>query len=404
VNLPAEAGSHRNVTRPPESSSGGFRLQAEEQKSDIANQTSQIESQIANRQSQMIPDLFRLIGSDRYLSPEEVSRASEPHALMASAWDVYMTHFHGFTGATIDPQFHRLSHPATRTGRVRLGADTTVLVAGSGPSLVSAMHGVRRVRDRVRIFTSPRGAALLAGYGVEPDLVLVDPLSGRSPKGCPLVAADWRTPRDLLAGVATESLFVPTPLPTWGVWPATAVAMAADAGASRIALVGFDHPDGSASTAGEALTALLELLARLAPFTAFDCNGTSAPARGWVRASVHEIAGTPVAGALETNVWRAPSPDQRELQLRDDLSELAPVLERVRELGACAALSEAAIGEVIGWREQPRLRVLLQESLGVSLLPRLWRLGPDQAFGRSRRVRLALSEITRQADALEPAA
>jgi hypothetical protein len=352
----------------------------------------------------MLPDLFRLIGSDRYLSPAEVSRATEPHALTESAWYVYTKYFHGFTGATLDPQFHRLAHPATLTGRVRLGAETTVLVAGAGPSLLSAMHGVKRVRDRIRIFTSPQGAATLAGYGVKADLVLVDASSGMSAKGSALVAADWRTPRELLAGVAPESLFVPTPLPTWGRWPATAVAMAADAGASRVALVGFDDRAGLPRTSDDALTALLELIARLTPFTAFDCSGTGTPKRGWVKASVHEIGGTKISGSLERSVWSAPGPEERELQLREDISELAPLLERARHLSAATTLPEGAISEIIGWHEHPRLRVLLQESLGVSLLPRLWRLGADQSTGRPRRVRLALSEITRQADAFAAAA
>ena len=205
----------------------------------------------------MLPDLFRLIGSDRYLAPEEVTRATEPHALTAAAWDVYTNHFHGFTGATLDPQFHRLAHPATHTGRVRLGADTTVLVAGAGPSLRAAMHGVKRVRECVRIFTSPEGALMLGAYGVKADLVLVDPSSTVSPKGCPLVAADWRTPRELLAGVSPESLFVPAPAPTWGLWPATAVAMAADAGAARVALVGFDESSTLSQRPDEARAALL---------------------------------------------------------------------------------------------------------------------------------------------------
>ena len=263
--------------------------------------------------------LFRLIGSDRYLSPAEVSRATEPHVLTESAWYVYTKHFHGFTGATLDPQFHRLSHPATLTGRVRLGAETTVLVAGHGPSLLAAMHGIKRVRDRVRIFTSPLGAATLAGYGVKADLVLVDPSSGMSAKGATLVAADWRTPRELLAGVSSESLFVPTPLPTWGQWPATAVAMAADAGASRIALVGFDDRAGLPKTSDESLTALLELVARLTPFTAFDCTGNGAPKRGWVAASVHEVGGTKVSGPLETSLWRAPALGARA-PAREDVS------------------------------------------------------------------------------------
>jgi hypothetical protein len=345
----------------------------------------------------MLPDLFRLIGSDRYLSAEEVSRATEPHALTGAAWDVYTTHFHAFTGATLDPQFRRLVHPATQTGRVKLGTDTTVLVAGTGDSLLRQIYSVRRVRDRVRIFTSPQGAAMLRAHGVVADLVLVDPSSGISPRSCPLVAADWRTPRELLHGVAAESLFVPAPLPTWGPWATTAVALAADAGASRIALLGFDDEKPEVS-------ALLELIARLGPFTAFECSGSAAAKRGWVAAAVHEVAGTALSGAMETSLWRAVSHDARALQLREDLAELAPILERARALSAEPTLPDGAVEELIGWSEQARWRVLLQEALGVSLLPRLWRVGPDQSLARSRRVRLALSEITGQADAFAAAA
>lgn len=352
----------------------------------------------------MLPDFFRLIGSDRYLAPEEVSRATEPHALIGAAWDVYANEFQRFTGASLDPQFHRLSHPATQTGRVRLEADTTVLVAGTGPSLLAAMHGVKRVRGHVRIFTSAEGAAILAGYGVKADLVLVDPASSVSPSGNAVVAADWRTPRELLAGVSPERLFVPAASPTWGVWPAAAVAMAVDAGASRVAIVGFDETSNAGRRPSEVRAALLELIARLAPFTAFDCGGTVTPARGWVAASVHEVAGNPVNGRLDTSVWRAVSREERGLQLREELTELSPILDRARELSASTTLVDGAIAEVIAWREQPRVRVLLQESLGVSLLPRLWRLGADQSYGRSRRVRLALSEIVAQADAFAAAA
>ena len=87
-------------------------------------------------------------------------------------------------------------------------------------------------------------------------------------------------------------------------------------------------------------------------------------------------------------------------QLNTELIELAPVIDRARQVLTSAASFDRAIDEVLSWRSQPRVRVLLQESLGVSLLPRLWRLGLEQSAGRSRRVRLALSELVGQADAL----
>jgi hypothetical protein len=345
----------------------------------------------------MLPDLFRLIGSDRYLAPEEVERAAEPHSLTQQAWDVYRTHFQSFTGATLDPQFHRLVHPATQVGRVRLEPGTSVLVLGTAPTMPAELDAVLRVRDRVRIFTSPRGAEMLRGRGIVPDLVLVEerrdvtsPGSRQVLAECPLVAADWRTPAALLAPLPTSSIFVPAPALTWGLWPATAVAMAAAAHASRIALLGFDTR--------APLTALLELIARLAPFTALDCD--AAPKRGWVSAGVEECAGIELLGPMETTTWAAPRMEARAGQLSAELAELMPVVDRARQALASTISFDRATDEILNWRDQPRLRVLLQEALGVSLLPRLWRLGVDQSAGRSRRVRLALSEMVGQADAL----
>lgn len=356
----------------------------------------------------MLPDLLRLIGSDRYLSPDEVNRVAGPHSLTEAAWAVYASHFDGFTGATLDPLFHRLSHPATRTGRVRLGDATTVLVAGTGPSLLTQIDQVARVRGRIRIFASAAAAGLLHASDIVPDLVVMDASSTSteaasgfsSPGGAsgfsrkvqpPLVAAEWRTPGALLAGLPQEALFVPSPPVTWGRWEATAVAMAADAGASRIALLGIDGEDA-------ALTALLELIARLASFTAFDCGGS--PKRGWVSASVREIGGVKLKAPLETTTWEAPRVEARVRQLQAELDEIAPVIERARRLSASPTGIDGVAGEIVAWRDQPRLRLLIQECLGVSLLPRLWREDMDRSLARTRRLRLALSEIVAQAEAL----
>jgi hypothetical protein len=340
----------------------------------------------------MLPDLFRLIGSDRYLTAEEVERAAEPHSLTAAAWEVYATHFDRFSGATLDPQFHRLVHPATQTGRVRLGDDTTVLIVGTSATPLRQLEAVAKGREHFRIFTSPRGAGLLRQHGLVPDLVVVEDHVHPAMAQCPRVAADWRTPRAALTGIAAEALFVPSPALTWGLWPATAVAMAADAKASRIALLGVD-------TEHAPLRALLELIARLAPFTALDCSEAGTP-RGWVKATLQESAGAVQHGILDMNLWRAPTQADRVEQLRSDLAELGPVLGRACQFMASTRALDSCVEEAFSWREQPRLRVLLQESLGVSLLPRLWRLGPQQTAGRSRRVRLAMSEIVGQADAL----
>jgi hypothetical protein len=368
----------------------------------------------------MLPDLVRLIGSDRYLTAEEVERASEPHSATAGAWDVYTAHFQGFTGATLDPDFARLAHPATRTGRVRLAEGTTVLVVGSGPSLAAHRDAVKAIRERVRIFASPAGDAALRACGLAADLVVVDYPNAvtarhavRRQEQAPrdtLVAADWRTPAAVIAGVPAEQLFVPAPAVSWGRWAATAVAMAADARATRIALVGIDLDD----TSDAPLKALLELLARLSPFIALDCTGGTTPKRGWVAAAIDEIAGVKVRGPVETNLWAAPSSGERASQAHSDLVELAPVLDRAQRLLALAEgvremedvastlALEAAIDEIMGWRHQIRTRTLLQETLGASFLPRLWRSPLQPSLGRALRrpLLLATHELTRRADAL----
>src|SRR5215207_2520020 len=94
----------------------------------------------------MLPHFFHLIGSDRFLTPTEVEQAAEPHPLTASAWELYASHFQGFTGATLDPLFHRLVHPATRMGSVRLDPGTAVLVIGTGPSLLAGIDAVKEMR------------------------------------------------------------------------------------------------------------------------------------------------------------------------------------------------------------------------------------------------------------------
>ena len=50
----------------------------------------------------MLPELYRLIGSDRYLASEEVERAAGPHSATAAAWEVYTSVFHRFTGSCAD--------------------------------------------------------------------------------------------------------------------------------------------------------------------------------------------------------------------------------------------------------------------------------------------------------------
>ena len=378
----------------------------------------------------MLPQFFHLIGSDRFLTSTDVERATESHPLAAAAWQVYEHHFHSFTGATLDPQFHRLSHPGARTGSLRLDSGTSVVVVGNGPSLRPNISGLKRLQGRARIFTSPRGAEALLPHGIVPDLVLVEHQTALDAHhsarhlqdctqevlgACPLVAADWRTPAALLAGVGREALFVPAPLPTWGLWPATATALAMEAGASRVALLGIDL--GTAAEPSDVhapLSALLALLARLAPIVALDCGPGGAMKRGWLKAAIDEAAGAPVKGICEHTLHAGPSVDERLHAPSAGLLAHGPMIERARDLlvlaldaraghaRATVALLEAGTTEILGWREEVERRTFVQEELGVSFLPRLWRTGIDAGLGPAlwRPLMLATHEFVRQAEAL----
>jgi 6-hydroxymethylpterin diphosphokinase MptE-like len=372
--------------------------------------------------------LFGAIGSDRFLTPKEVSPTVDPRT--AAAWDVYRTHFRCFTGSTLDPQFHRLTHPATRTGDVCIGSDETVVIVGAGPSLAPQTETLRRLRSHIRIVTSPRGAEALLAVGITPDLVLIEHQSAldahhsarhlgdagtRVLAECPVVAADWRTPHSLVAGLAPSSLFVPRTLPTWGLWPATAVAMAAQAGASRLALLGIDlGTSADPDPAHAPLRALIELLASLVTATTVDCGTGGAWKQGWPQAALNDVAGTRVCATLELQLRPAPAVTERAHGTGVALAQLAAVIERATQLRSLALRARAAAGavpvhslqdgmeEALRWGHDPGVRVLLQECLGIAFLPRFWRIGVDLSLGPAlwRPLLLATHELTAQADAL----
>ena len=377
----------------------------------------------------MLPRFFHLVGSDRHLTAASVEHAVGPHPLIPAAWDVYKGQFQEFTGASLDPLFHRLTHPATRCGWLRLDLGTSVVIAGTGPSLRPNIAALKRLHGHVRIFTSPRGAEALLPHGIVPDLVFIEHQTaldahhsarhlGDSTQetlaACPLIAADWRTPAALLRGIAADALFVPEPLPTWGLWIATLVAMAIDAGASRVALVGVDL--GTAETPDPVhlpLAALLALLARLSPVVALDCGAGGATKRGWLKASIDEAAGKPVTGSCDLQLHPVPPFAQRFAEAREALERMAPVVDRARALlalasevrggnSAAAAALPAAAAEITAWREDAGIRLFAQECLGLGFLPRLWRIGIDPSLGDAlwRPLMLATHEMARQADAL----
>jgi hypothetical protein len=378
-----------------------------------------------------LPRFFQLIGSDRHLTQAEVEHAVGPHPLMPAAWALYQQQFGMFTGSTIDPLFHRLPHPSRRAGSVQLDSGTTVMIVGTGPSLRPNLESLQRLRSHLRIFTSPRGAEVLLNHGVVPDLVLVEHQTAVDAHhsarhfndctnevlgACPLVAADWRTPATLLRGVASDALFVPAPLPTWGLWPATAAAMAVAGGATRVALLGVDLGTAAAPDPTHLpLGTLLALIARLAPIVALDCGAGGAVKRGWLRATLQDAAST-MASPVQLSVYPASSIQERFEEARATLDAHRDVIERARGLLALAldaragnvaraAHLRAGTVEIMTWRDDLRTRLFAQECLGVSFLPRLWRSGIDVSLGQAlwRPLMLATHEFVRQADALRTA-
>lgn len=383
----------------------------------------------------MLPSYIGQIGTDRHLEPTELE-ATADRGRVDAAWSVYCAHFGGFTGSMLDPQFNALDHPATQLGSIRLAPGETAVIAGTGPSLHASLDALTAVRPNVRIFTSPRGAEVLLARGIVPDLVLVEHQTALDAHHsarhvgdradvalarCPLVAAEWKTPAALLAGMPARALFVPHAPPnwglwpaTWGLWPATAAAMAIDGGAARLALLGVDlGRPGALESAHAPLAGLLSLLADASPVPSLDCGANGANKNGWTRASLAEAAGVQVRGGLERVLAHAPAPADRLSRAREDFAALRPIVERALYLSRLAidaragrlasaeSRLEGAIREVMGWRHERRTRLLLQESLGTALLPRLWRIGVDPALGGAlwRPLMLATHEIVGQAEA-----
>jgi hypothetical protein len=290
---------------------------------------------------------------------------------------------------------------------------------------------LRSVRDRVRVFTSPRGAELLATHGLVPDLVLVEHRTALDAHhsarhvhdggsdvlaAAPLVAAEWRTPASLLARVRPDRLFVPDTWPTWGMWPATAVALATESGAARIALLGIDlgtaeQPD----PVFEPLAMLLSLLARLVPRQMFDCGAGGAPKDGWAPAAIDELASSTALPPLDITRRLAPTADTRRAVASDAVVRLLPVVERAREVLALALAARAgavdivelreAAAELFSWQQDRQVRLDLQETLGLSFLPRLWRYGMDLSLGPAlwRPLTLAAHELVNQSNQLAAA-
>lgn len=306
-----------------------------------------------------------------------------------------------------------------------------VVVVGTGPSLRRMLPELRRVRPGVHIFTSPRGADALAEAGLIPDLVLVEhqtPLDAqfsvqeRWHRGhhaitrVPWVAADTRTPAALLEAVPTDRLFVPDPMPSWGLWPATAAALALRTGAKAVALLGVDlgtaeRPDPTHAP----LRDLLGLLANHSDVSCIDAGPGGARKLRWVPESLEAL---PTGGAasplrVTTSPWLEPA---------ERLADAVRLLEGIEPLVAHASSTLAAACAVRDGDESAvalgalvdrltalvaagRLienRIDVQEGLGAAFLPRYWRLPPDSQLGARlwRPAALAAHEVVAQHRAL----
>lgn len=371
-----------------------------------------------------LPAFVGAIGSDRYLTREELVVATGDHPAIGDAWGVYQNAFGGYCETGVDPLWSRLTNPIRDTGALRCAPGESVVVVGTGPSALAGLPVLREIRARVHLFTSPRGAEWLAGHGVTPDLVLVEHQTaldahhavrhlsdiGRNPiAGAPLVAADWRTPGALLAGVAQERVFVPEAMPTWGLWPATAVALAAQAGAARVGLLGIDLGTAAAADPAYApLSALLGLLSRACNTTMLDCGG-GARKPGWAAAAVGDCAADHPRANLVVGRSPAPSCARRYADAVQAGRRLSPQIARARQILRLALAARAghpapglvdAASELLSWGDDPQRRVDLQESMGLTFLPRLWRTRIDSALGAAiwRPVMLATHELVGQAD------
>jgi hypothetical protein len=365
------------------------------------------------------------VGADRYASREELAWPSDRDtAWLDDVWHVYQEQFDGFTGSRLDPEFDRFTHPAPSWGTLRVDKGATLLVVATGPSLAGEVESLRRVRDRVLLATSPRGAEALAAFGLSADLIVVEhpsaldahTASDAIPRGEWMrhawVAAELRTPRELLSGVPEQRLFVPQSWPGWGLWPATAVALGLGAGAGRVGLLGVDlgSPLGVAPEFMP-LAALLGLLARTGVAACVDYGARGAVKEAWSPGDLSRLDSSPRVRPPHVETW--PIGD------RHFITEAArwragaePLLMRARQALAMAIIARDGGGPeparmaadiMRSWGTDAARRTALQEMLGVTFLPRIWRAGIDLAHPERlwRPVILAVHELVAQADRLD---
>lgn len=354
--------------------------------------------------------LVEEIGCDRALTPGDLSAAVRTDVeVLRACWAAYERQWARFCGARLDPQFSRLSHPAAWSGVPVVGDDTPVVVVGTGPSLTAALPVLSRVRPHVHLFTSPRGADALSDAGLQPDVVVVEhqtPLDAQFSvqalaerthpwRDHALIVTDERTPAVLLDGIAADRLLVLDPLPTWGLWPGTAVATALLAGAVTVALLGVDlGTPAIADLRQQPLSELLGLLALRTPTRCVDVGHAGAAKPGWQVAPLDDIVGSGRRRPLA--VARLPWPAVGERLARADAARrrLAPLVSQAgaaldaairvrdgdRSADRCLAMM-AALETLLESGFDPETRDDVQTGLGCGYLPRYWRTPPDRALG-----------------------
>ena len=362
-------------------------------------------------------DLYRSVGEDRYVAPGELppEAGDVGHAL----WEVYDRHFGRFTGAGLDPAFTRFVRADVPFGQPIFPAGTPVVIAGGGPGLEAVAADLRGARSRILVVTAPAGAAALQRHGVSPDLVLVE----REPGG----REDQPDAEQVVLGTRTALLIEPSApiasfertvstrrlardLPSWGVWPATAAAVAIRGGATRLVTVGLG---GAAGDDPARTDALLSALAIHAGVDCLEVGGHGGRA-GWWPASWPNVVPAD-APAVATLQWcDVGGAELLRLEAEQDLQFLAPLLPHAR--AALALARRARAGEVVAsrdltravemvlvWGADPSIRWALQRALGLTFLPRLWRTGVSMAAPQRlwRPIVLALNELVEQADRFE---
>jgi hypothetical protein len=160
------------------------------------------------------------------------------------------------------------------------------------------------------------------------------------------------------------------------------------------------------------LTRLLGVLARIVAAETIDCGASGSRKRGWKVDSLQTMASASALPQLSVHRTVAPSIDDRIGAARETRARLSAIVDQARRiltLGLRARAGDSVTGledaarEMLSWSADVNSRIDLQEGLGLSFLPRLWRTGIDLALGHAlwRPLVLATHELIGQADRLD---